>query len=79
MLSLLRTLGSACRGVSAYRLTDRGLCGLRPLHAGAVVGHVFIRAGAHWSTGAEQTQPLTLLPVAWVRHWHSKIKMAKWG
>lgn len=61
------------------KLTEWGLCGHRLLHAGAVIGHIFIRARAHWSTGAEQTKPLTFLPVAWVRHWHRKITMTKWG
>lgn len=52
------------------RLTERGLRGGRPLHAGAVVGHVVVGTGAHRPAGTEQTQPLALLPVAWVGgHW----------
>lgn len=50
------------------KLTEWGLCGCWPLHAGAVISHIFIWAGAHWSAGAEQTQPLTFLPVTWVSH-----------
>lgn len=54
------------------RLTEGGLRGRRPLHTGAVIGHVFIWAGAHGSAGAEQTQPLAFLPVTRVGHWHRK-------
>lgn len=54
------------------RLTEWWLGGGRSLHACAIVGHVVVRAGTHWSAGAEQTQPLTLLPVTWVSHWCRK-------
>lgn len=51
-------------------LTERGLGGGGPLHARAVVGHVVVGAGAHRPAGAEQAQPLALLPVARVGgHW----------
>lgn len=50
------------------KLTEWEMCGCRPLHAGAVIGHIFIWAGAHWSAGAEQTQPLAFLPVTRVSH-----------
>lgn len=51
-------------------LTEWGLRGGGPLHAGAVVGHVVVGTGAHRPAGTEQTQPLALLPVTWVGgHW----------
>lgn len=51
-------------------LTEGGLGGGGPLHARAVVGHVVVGAGAHRPAGAEQAQPLALLPVARVGgHW----------
>lgn len=51
-------------------LTERGLGGGGPLHARAVVGHVVVGAGAHRPAGAEQAQPLALLPVTRVGgHW----------
>lgn len=49
-------------------LTDGGLSGWRQFHTRAIISHTIVRAGTHWTTGAEQTQPFTLLPVAWVRH-----------
>lgn len=54
----------------ARGLTERGLGGGGPLHARAVVGHVVVGAGAHRPAGAEQAQPLALLPVTRVGgHW----------
>lgn len=49
-----------------WGLTERGLSGGGPLHAGAVVGHVVVGTGAHRAAGTEQTQPLTLLTVTGV-------------
>lgn len=49
--------------------TERRLGGIRLLHTRAIVCNVVVGAGAHRPTGAEQTQPLTLLPVTWVSHW----------
>lgn len=60
--------------VHQCRLTEWWLGGGRSLHACTVVGHVVVRAGTHRSTGAEQTQPLTLLPVTWVSHWCRETK-----
>jgi hypothetical protein len=49
-------------------LTDRGECRSRELHTGSVVQGASVGTGTDWTTGAEQTQPLTLLPVTWVGH-----------
>lgn len=38
------------------------------LHTGPIISHIVIGASAHWSTGAQQAQPLTLLTVTWVCH-----------
>lgn len=45
------------------------------LHTGPVFGHVVIGTGAHWSTGAQQTQPLTFLAVTWVCHFWLLVAM----
>lgn len=53
-------------------LTDRGQCWGRNLDTGATVQYSAIGTHAHWTAGAEQTQPLTLLPVTWVGHYDMK-------
>lgn len=50
-------------------LTNRRQCGSGQLHTGAVVQRASVGAGADGSTGAQQAQPLTFLPVAGVGHW----------
>lgn len=45
------------------------------LHTGPIVSHIVIGASAHWSTGAQQAQPLTLLTVTWVCHFWLLVAM----
>lgn len=49
-------------------LTDRGQSRGRHFHTGTVVQYSAIGTRADWAAGAEQTQPLTFLPVTWVGH-----------
>lgn len=53
-------------------LTNGRQCGSGQLHTGAVVQCASVGAGADGSTGAQQTQPLTFLPVAGVGHWQQQ-------
>lgn len=58
-------------------LTNGGQCGNGQLHTGAVVQRASVGAGADGSAGAQQTQPLALLPVAGVGHWQPQRAMGK--
>lgn len=49
-------------------LTDGRERGSGRLHTGAVVERVSVGTGAHRSAGAEQAEPLALLPVARIVH-----------
>lgn len=50
-------------------LTDRRLSGSGQLQTCAVVQRASIGTDAHWSTGAQQTQPFTFLLVAGIGYW----------
>lgn len=52
------------------RLSWTGSLNTRP-----VICHVVIGTSAHWSTGAQQTQPLTFLAVTWVCHFWLLVAM----
>lgn len=54
---------------------ERRLGRAGPLHTRPVFGHVVIGTGAHWSTGAQQTQPLAFLTITWVCHFRLLVAM----
>lgn len=69
--------GRSCKGSQSDRargwegvflLTDGRQRGSGRLHTGAVVQRVPIGTGADWAAGAQQTEPLTFLPVTWIIH-----------
>lgn len=73
-------VGRSCKGARSDRaggcneldavflLTDGRQRGSGRLHTGAVVQRVPVGAGADWAAGAQQTEPLTFLPVTWIIH-----------
>lgn len=73
-IKLLQCGCFVCGGTSS--LTDRRQCGGGQLHTCAVVQCASIGTGAHWSTGAQQTQPLTFLPVTWISHWKRQTELS---